>query len=255
MINSIEQYLSELKKELSGSDRATVQDALSDAEEYLRNAFNSAANGSKSAPAEVLKPIIEKYGSPTEVAAAYKEIESRTPPTYTPPAPKAVEPRPAAVAVSAVPDTRNVIARFFGVYADPKAWASLLYLLFSLATGIIYFSWASHGHIFIAGAAGADCRPSHCRSVPALGAGDRPGGGTAGGSVTGGEDAEEAALFPPRHRLVAEIQKLIIIRAHLDGFNLYDSPDAAGRDIFFSHRDLNRHFGMVYHQPDMGFGV
>jgi hypothetical protein len=145
MINSIEQYLSELKKELSGSDRATVQDALSDAEEYLRNAFNNAASGSKSAQAEILKPIIEKYGSPIEVAAAYKEIESRTPPTYTPPAPKFVEPRPETAAPPLPPDTRPFIARFFGVYAEPKAWASLLYLLFSLVTGIIYFSWVVTG--------------------------------------------------------------------------------------------------------------
>ena len=45
MINSIEQYLAELKKELAGSDRATIQDALSDAEEYLRTALNSASEG------------------------------------------------------------------------------------------------------------------------------------------------------------------------------------------------------------------
>jgi hypothetical protein len=145
MINSIEQYLSELKKELSGSDRATIQDALSDAEEYLRNAFNSAASGSKSAQSEVLKPIIEKYGSPKEVAAAYKEIEFRTPPTYTPPAPKSVEPRPDTAAPPSPPDTRPFFARFFGVYAEPRAWSSLLYLLFSLATGIIYFTWAVTG--------------------------------------------------------------------------------------------------------------
>jgi uncharacterized membrane protein len=85
MINSIEQYLSELKKELSGSDRATIQDALSDAEEYLRNALNSAA-GRGTSQAETLVPIIEKYGSPAEIAAAYRDIESHTPPAFAPPA-------------------------------------------------------------------------------------------------------------------------------------------------------------------------
>ncbi|GAJ23300.1 unnamed protein product, partial [marine sediment metagenome] len=34
--------MAELKKELSGCDRATIQDALSDAEEYLRTALSSA---------------------------------------------------------------------------------------------------------------------------------------------------------------------------------------------------------------------
>jgi hypothetical protein len=141
MINNIEQYLAELKKELSGSDRATIQDALSDAEEYLRNALNSAA-GPDASQAEVLAPIIEKYGAPAEVAAAYKEIESRTPPAFAPPARKKPEPRAAANIPPVAPDTRPFVLRFFGVYAEPKAWGSLLYLLFSLATGIIYFTWA-----------------------------------------------------------------------------------------------------------------
>jgi uncharacterized membrane protein len=48
MINSVEEYLSELKKELAGSDRATVQDALSDAEEYLRTAMSNTPARKKS---------------------------------------------------------------------------------------------------------------------------------------------------------------------------------------------------------------
>jgi hypothetical protein len=144
MISSIEQYLAELKKELSGSDRATIQDALSDAEEYLRNALNSAASPGAS-QAEALAPIIEKYGAPAEVAAAYKEIESRTLPTFAPPARKEPEPR-AAVSISpAATDTRPFVLRFFGVYAEPRAWGSLFYLLFSLATGIIFFTWVITG--------------------------------------------------------------------------------------------------------------
>jgi hypothetical protein len=146
MINSIEQYLAELKKELSGSDRATIQDALSDAEEYLRNALNSGtAAGQEALPAEILKPIIEKYGAPAEVAAAYKEIESRTPPAFTRPAIKELKPSPAPALPPAAPDTRPLIACFFGVYAEPRAWGSLFYLLFSLATGIIYFTWVVTG--------------------------------------------------------------------------------------------------------------
>jgi hypothetical protein len=43
------------------------------------------------------------------------------------------------------------VLRFFGVYAEPKAWGSLLYLLFSLATGIIYFTWAVTGLSLSAG--------------------------------------------------------------------------------------------------------
>jgi hypothetical protein len=145
MINSIEQYLAELKKALNGSDRATIQDALSDAEEYLRNALNSAPGNTGIAQAEALKPIIEKYGLPSEVAAAYKEIELRTPPIYTPPTTKKIEPGPAPTSKTIIADRRPFLLRFFGVYAEPRAWGSLFYLLFSLATGIIYFTWAVTG--------------------------------------------------------------------------------------------------------------
>jgi hypothetical protein len=144
MINSIEQYLAELKKALSGSDRATVQDALADAEEYLRNAVTSQAAGSGT-PAEPLAAIIEKYGTPEEVATAYKEIESRTPPTFAAAPVKEVKPVSAPAAIPVKIDTRPWIARFFGVFAEPRAWGSLFYLLFSLATGIIYFTWAITG--------------------------------------------------------------------------------------------------------------
>jgi len=144
MINSIEQYLGELKKELSGSDRATIQDALSDAEEYLRNALGSAL-GHGSAQAEALAPIIEKYGAPAEVAAAYREIESRTPSAFAPPGRKEPVPRAAISIPPVVPDTRPFVSRFFGVYVEPRAWGSLFYLLFSLATGIIYFTWVITG--------------------------------------------------------------------------------------------------------------
>src|SRR4030042_1041731 len=145
MINSIEQYLSELKKAMAGSDRATIQDALSDAEEYLRNALSGTTRALGASPEQALQPIIEKYGAPAEVAAAYKEIESRTPPAFTPSAPKVSEARPAPAAAPSVPDTRHFIVRFFGVYAEPRAWGALFYLLFSLATGTIYFSWAVTG--------------------------------------------------------------------------------------------------------------
>jgi len=146
MITSIEQYLTELKKALNGSDRATIQDALSDAEEYLRSALsNAVAAGQSASLADSLQPIIEKYGAPAEVAAAYREIELHTTPSFVSPAPRVIESRPEPAAPPAPPDRRPFITRFFGVYAEPRAWASLLYLLFSLATGIIYFTWVVTG--------------------------------------------------------------------------------------------------------------
>jgi uncharacterized membrane protein len=153
MINSVEQYLSELKKELAGSDHATIQDALSDAEEYLRTALNSAAKAdSPVSEAEALAPIVEKYGLPKEVAAAYKEIESRTPPAFARPKVKEAElPATPIATAPAVVDTRPFYARFFGIFADLRAWGALLYLIFTLGTGIIYFTWAVTGLSLSAG--------------------------------------------------------------------------------------------------------
>ncbi len=150
MINNVEQYLAELKQELAGSDRATIQDALSDAEEYLRTALSSVAADAGVTPAEALAGIIEKYGSPAEVAAAYRQIESRTSPAlgtreYAEPQAGPASTQPAAR------DTRPFYARFFGIYAEPRAWGSLFYLLFALATGIIYFTWAVTGISLSAG--------------------------------------------------------------------------------------------------------
>jgi uncharacterized membrane protein len=151
MINSVEEYLAELKKELAGSDRATVQDALSDAEEYLRTALSSARESAPNLPeAEALAVIIGRYGSPGEVAAAYKEIESRTPQSLTPAAMKA-EPAVAAGAIATVAGapaavaSRPFYARFFGIFGDARAWGALLYLLFAMGFGIIYFTWAVTG--------------------------------------------------------------------------------------------------------------
>ncbi|MBN1693535.1 MAG: sensor domain-containing protein [Dehalococcoidales bacterium] len=146
MINNIEQYLTELKRELAGSDRATVQDALADAEEYLRTALDNTMKDSPVPEAEALAAIIEKYGQPREIASAYKDIESSTPLAFARPAcDKAKVPAIAPVAAPPVPDTRPFYARFFGVFAEPRAWGALIYLLFTLGTGVAYFTWAVTG--------------------------------------------------------------------------------------------------------------
>jgi hypothetical protein len=134
-MTSIESYLDQLKKELAGADRAIVQDALSDAEEYLRTALESQADPESGA---TLDAVVEAYGTPAEVAAAYRENEafiSRARPVVkdvTIPAP----PSPPAP-----PDTRNVFIKFFGIYAEPRAWGALLFLLIAFVTGIAYFTW------------------------------------------------------------------------------------------------------------------
>jgi hypothetical protein len=148
MINSIEQYLALLKEELSGSDPATIQDALTDAEDHLRTALNGLTDSDSASRKEALASIIDKYGAPGEVAAAYREIERYTPPAYD----KPVSYREPAVVEeeiepdeSAVKDTRPLYIRFFGIIIDPRAWGALLFLFFAFGTGIIYFTWVVTG--------------------------------------------------------------------------------------------------------------
>jgi hypothetical protein len=139
MIRSIDEYLSLLKKELSGCDRATIQDALSDAEEHLSTALKSITTHDASSGPEALQQIIEEYGTPEEIASAYREIEGR------------ISPPLAKVSYSddtgeqAVKDERPLWSRFFGVFLDPRAWGAFLYMLISLITGIFYFTWAVTG--------------------------------------------------------------------------------------------------------------
>jgi len=139
MSDSIEQYLGDLKAQLAGADRATVQDALSDAEDHLRTA---AAQTRREHPelddAGVVQTVVEEFGSPADVAAAYKEIEIHVAPPLSPP------PRVTAPEVAVV-DDRPLAARFFGVFIDPRAYAALFYMLTSLITGILYFTWAVSG--------------------------------------------------------------------------------------------------------------
>lgn len=131
MIKSIEEYLDQLKAERKDSDAATIQDALADAEEHLRAALaNLKQDQPERSEEEALGQVIEQYGSPEETASAYKEVERRTLPN---------------LAWETHIQQGSAIRRFLGVYDDPKAWGALLYMLISLVTGIVYFTWVVTG--------------------------------------------------------------------------------------------------------------
>ena len=125
MFNTVEEYLNALKQEMQGVDNATIQDALVDAEEHLRTALETAEESADALPA-----IIEQYGTPEETAAAYAEVERRT---------------PTGLARSATKKQGSAIGRFFAIYADPRAWGALFYMLIAFITGIAYFTWAVTG--------------------------------------------------------------------------------------------------------------
>jgi uncharacterized membrane protein len=129
----IDEYLFRLRAALAGADRATIQDALADAEEHLTMAFEAARADSRAGDENgTLELIINDYGSPEEVAMAYKELEAKVQPVLAPDPPD-------------VNRTRSAASRFFGVMTDPRAYASLLYMLLTIITGTIYFIWAVTG--------------------------------------------------------------------------------------------------------------
>jgi uncharacterized membrane protein len=121
---SIDEYLRQLRSALGGEDAALIQDALYDAEEYLR--AEVAAHPDRS-EADVLELIASTYGAPEEVAAAYRDTEAKVRAALK-------APTPAAAAHG------SGLQRFFGVFMDGRAYTSLFYMLLTLATGIAYFT-------------------------------------------------------------------------------------------------------------------
>jgi uncharacterized membrane protein len=130
---NIREYLSELRRALAGADPAMIQDALNDAEEHLR--AECAARPGESEEA-VLRAIADSYGAPTDVAAAYRETERTVQSALAMPR------RPAAVEGH---DGDRAVRRFFGVFGDIRSWTSLVFMLLSLVTGILYFTVAVTG--------------------------------------------------------------------------------------------------------------
>lgn len=130
MFKSIEEYLDQLKTEMQNSDAATIQDALADAEGHLRDALANLREKQPDVSEEAaLNQVIEQYGSPSETASAYAEVERRTVPQLARESVKA----------------ESALGRFFGVYTDTRAWGAVLYMLIAFVTGVFYFSWAVTG--------------------------------------------------------------------------------------------------------------
>jgi hypothetical protein len=132
---TIEQYLEQLQSELKDADPALVQDALYDAEEYLRSEL---AENPHEGEAAMLARVATSYGAPAEVAEIYRTTEVRVTEALRTPPP---------------PPRRSALGRFFGVAVDPRAWTSMFYMLLSLATGIAYFTIVVTGLSLSAGLA------------------------------------------------------------------------------------------------------
>ena len=124
---TIPEYLEQLRAALKGADPAMVQDALYDAEEYLRSEL--AAQPDKN-EAEVIASVAGSYGAPEEVADIYRDTEVKVTRALRPPPP---------------PVRTSALGKFFGVVADARTYGALFYMLLALATGIFYFTWTVTG--------------------------------------------------------------------------------------------------------------
>lgn len=126
-IRTIEGFLGEVRGELAGKDPALIQDALYDVDEFLRGEESASPQVGE---AELVERAIQKFGSPREIAEAYAEMEVNVQ--------QAMRSAPPVVG-------STIFERIFGVLADPHAYGALFFMLLSLATGVVYFSWAVSG--------------------------------------------------------------------------------------------------------------
>lgn len=124
---SLQEYLDQLREELAGADPALIQDALYDAEEYLRAELDSHRGKSEE---EVLATVATSYGAPEEVAEAYRNTEAKVQMALRTPRPK---------------KRKSLLGRFFGVYTDPRAYTALLFMILAYITGLFFFIWTVVG--------------------------------------------------------------------------------------------------------------
>lgn len=130
MNKHIEKYLDDLRDAMRELDKSTIQDALADAEDHLTTALQVETEEKPDTDkSELVKEIIERYGTPEDIFEQYSDIEEITTPVF---------------AASEKAEETGIWG-FCSVIAEPKAWAACLYMTLSLATGIAYFTWTTTG--------------------------------------------------------------------------------------------------------------
>lgn len=127
----IADYISQLRSALKGSDPALIMDAVNDAREYLYNEVEAQMAIHPDTDQRVVsRQAIDKFGSPEEVAAAFRRIEVQVNRAFG----KLKQPPP-----------KGALKRWLGIAADPKAYTALVYLFLSCLTGVIYGIWVTYG--------------------------------------------------------------------------------------------------------------
>jgi uncharacterized membrane protein len=126
---TVDDYLRQLRLALAGAPPALIQDALADAEDYLREEVSIEAYKPES---EIVARVCRTFGTPEDVAAEYRGVEQRFERRHASP-------------------TARRSGGFFGVALDPRTYGGLLYALLALPIGILYFTWVVTGVSLSAG--------------------------------------------------------------------------------------------------------
>jgi uncharacterized membrane protein len=124
---SVNDYLRQLRAALEHAPAGLVQDALGDAEDYLREEVSLEPFTPES---EVIARIGRVFGTPQQVAEEYLAVEARMQRRRG-----VTEPRKP---IRSAPG-------FFGVASDWRTYGGLLYALIALPLGVLYFSWVVTG--------------------------------------------------------------------------------------------------------------
>jgi Putative sensor len=136
---SIPDYLNQLRAALKGADPALIQDALWDAESHLNGELSLLRWKEPTlSEAQMIAKIFDAYGSPEEIAEAYCDRDALVA--------EALQPKARALPGSeAEPEENHRWPGFWEILWTPYAYGSLLYLLLSFCTGVLYFTWVVTG--------------------------------------------------------------------------------------------------------------
>jgi uncharacterized membrane protein len=122
---TVRAYLDELRRALKGAPAGLISDALADTEDHLNNEISHNPDLPESL---ILASVIDIYGTPQEIAEEYRDMEA----TIGGPFPKSE------------PSSERRYG-FFNVISDTRTYGALLYMLLSLVTGIVYFTFVVTG--------------------------------------------------------------------------------------------------------------
>jgi hypothetical protein len=134
MIETVEEFIQDLRDELADSDPALIQDAVADAREHIAHSLETVLEADPSTNVhDEVRTIISDFGTPEEIATAYREIERRIP-----------------VGATDDPQLRVGRGRFLSVYRDSLTWSTVLYMALSFVLGTGYLMWLLMGMAFSA---------------------------------------------------------------------------------------------------------